>query len=139
MMRGPPLPSPHSPTLVAALERAVALGVGGLVLVDRHEREEELDWAALYALARRTAGGIQALGVRPGDRVALVLPTGRDFLSAFFGAQLAGAVPVPLYPPARLGRLADYHASTAAMVSAARARLVLSDARTQRQIGRAHV
>ncbi|MBM4379917.1 MAG: AMP-binding protein [Deltaproteobacteria bacterium] len=134
-MRGPPLPAPHSPTVVAALERAAQLGTGGLLLVDRHEREEALDFAALRALAERTAGGLQALGVRPGDRVALVLPTGRDFLAAFFGAQLAGAVPVPLYPPVRLGRLADYHASTAAMVTAARARLVLADGRTQRLLG----
>jgi fatty-acyl-CoA synthase len=135
VLKGPGLPAPHSPTVVAALERAVALGAGGLVLVDRHEREDRLEWQDLLALARRTAGGLQALGIQPGDRVALVLPTGRDFLGAFFGAQLAGAVPVPLYPPVRLGRLADYHASTAAMVTAARARLVLADAQTHRLLG----
>ncbi|MEN9798504.1 MAG: hypothetical protein RL653_2200 [Pseudomonadota bacterium] len=134
-MRGPPLPEPHSSTVVDALERAVALGTGGLLLVDRHEQEDGLDWAALHALASRTAGSLQALGVAPGDRVALVLPTGREFLAAFFGALLAGAVPVPLYPPVRLGRLADYHAATAAMVTAARAKLVLSDARTHRLLG----
>jgi fatty-acyl-CoA synthase len=134
-MRGPPLPGPHSPTVVDALERAVTLGTGGLLLVDRHEKEDWLDWAGLHALASRTAGGLQALGVSPGDRVALVLPTGREFLAAFFGTLLAGAVPVPLYPPVRLGRLADYHASTAALLTAARAKLVLSDARTHRLLG----
>ena len=55
-----------------------------------------------------------ARGVAAGDRVAIVLPTSPAFLDAFFGALLAGAVPVPLYPPVRLGRLAEYHAATAA-------------------------
>ena len=41
----------------------------------------------------------QRAGLRPGDRIALMLPTGADFFPAFFGAVLAGAVPVPLYPP----------------------------------------
>ena len=36
-----------------------------------------------------------------GDKVAIMLPTGREFFAAFFGVLLAGSVPVPLYPPAR--------------------------------------
>ena len=46
------------------------------------------------------------------------MPTGLDFFDAFFGALCAGAVPVPLYPPVRLGRLEQYHAQTAAMLDA---------------------
>src|SRR4029079_19264814 len=44
----------------------------------------------------RVAGGLRASGVRPGDRVAVRLPNGADWVVAFFGAQLAGAVAVPV-------------------------------------------
>ena len=53
----------------------------------------------------------------------------------FFGTLLAGAVPVPLYPPVRLGRLAEYHQRTAAMLTAAGARLLLADARVRALLG----
>jgi acyl-CoA synthetase (AMP-forming)/AMP-acid ligase II len=48
---------------------------------------------------------------------------------------LAGAVPVPLYPPVRLGRLDEYAARTAAMLRAATARLVITDRRIRRLLG----
>lgn len=34
-----------------------------------------------------------------GDRALILLPTGRDYLTAFFGALYAGVVAVPLFPP----------------------------------------
>ncbi|MDP2313368.1 MAG: AMP-binding protein [Pseudomonadota bacterium] len=123
-------------TLGRALAAAAAADNGqGLRFLDRHERETRVDWATVYARAQRAAGGLVARGVRPGDTVGLVLPTGPAFFDAFFGAVLAGAVPVPLYPPVRLGRLAEYHARTAAMLTAARCRLLLTDARTWRILG----
>jgi fatty-acyl-CoA synthase len=44
-------------------------------------------------------------------------------------------VPVPLYPPVRLGRLAEYHQRTAAMLTAAGARLLLADGRVHALLG----
>ncbi len=32
-----------------------------------------------------------------GDRIVLVLPNGQDFFAAFYGVQLAGGIPVPVY------------------------------------------
>jgi len=122
-----------SDTLVSRLERAAASGTGkALVFVDRKERETPMPWAEVYARAAMVAGGLRERGVRPGDTVAVVLPTAPAFFDALFGVQLAGAVPVPLYPPVRLGRLDDYHARTAAMLTAARTRLVLAGAHTAR-------
>ena len=51
------------------------------------------------------AADLVARGVRTGDRVALVLPTCPEFVECLFGVLCAGAIPVPLYPPVRLGRL----------------------------------
>jgi fatty-acyl-CoA synthase len=73
--------------------------------------------------------------VAPGDRVALVLATSPAFLDAYFGALLAGAVPVPLSPPLRLGRLDEFNAATARMLERAGARIVLTDARIKRLLG----
>jgi fatty-acyl-CoA synthase len=58
----------------------------------------ELREDALLA-ARRFA----ALGIKPGDRVALVAETGAEFAAAFFGVVYAGAWPVPLPLPTSFG------------------------------------
>ena len=44
-----------------------------------------------------------ALGIKPGERVALVAETGAEFATAFFGAVYAGAWPVPLPLPTSFG------------------------------------
>ena len=44
------------------------------------------------------AAGLQARGVRKGDRVALLLPNSPQFMIAFYGILKAGAVIVPLNP-----------------------------------------
>ena len=109
----------------------------GVRFVDRSEGDGTLlDYATLLARARGVAGALQRRGLRPGDRVGLVLPTAPTFFDAFFGALLAGLVPVPLYPPVRLGRLDEYHERTAAMLRASGARLVVSDRRIRRLLGR---
>ena len=44
-----------------------------------------------------------ALGIKPGDRIALVAETGPEFAACFFGAVYAGAWPVPLPLPTSFG------------------------------------
>ncbi len=133
---GPPLgPLPFA-TVNEALSKA-ARGASGLRFVDAKEEETFLSWQELRERARRMAGALLERGVAPGDRVAMVLPTGRDFMDAFFGTLLAGAVPVPLYPPVRLGRLDEYAHATARMLSASSARVVLADRRIRLLLGRA--
>ena len=56
----------------------------------------EATYAELWEQARRVAGGLRAHGVREGDRVAVRLPNGLDWIRAFWGCHLAGAVVVPL-------------------------------------------
>ena len=122
-------------TLQTRLERTAATAPDkGLVFVDRHEHETFISWADVFARGAAVAGGLRALDVGPGDTVAVVAPTGPAFFDAFFGASLAGAVPVPLYPPTRLGRLDEYQARTAAMLTAARVRLVVAEPRTRRAL-----
>ncbi len=124
-------------TLNQALARAAEFDDCGVRLLDRRERESWLGWPELYERSGRLAAGLQAMGVRRGEMVGLFFPTGADFLVAFFGLLLAGAVPVPLYPPVRLGRLAEYQTRTARMLRAAGVRRVLAEARLRRVLGEA--
>ncbi|WP_367127915.1 class I adenylate-forming enzyme family protein [Saccharothrix sp. HUAS TT1] len=57
-----------------------------------------LTHADVYEGAARVAGALVRAGVRAGDRVALVLDDGPDFVLTFLGAAHAGAVAVPLNP-----------------------------------------
>src|SRR2546430_6514456 len=48
--------------------------------------------------AWRFANGLRRLGIKKGDRVALVLPNTPQFVIAFYGALPAGATVVPCHP-----------------------------------------
>ncbi|MFY9820382.1 MAG: fatty acyl-AMP ligase [Thermoanaerobaculia bacterium] len=129
---------PEAPEgLLDWLERAGRRPEGGLRFVDRAERATWFGWAEVRERALTACGGMQALGVEPGDRVALVFPTGIEFFAAFFGALLAGAVPVPLYPPVRLGRMDEYLRRTARMLERSGARLILAASSLCRILGTA--
>jgi long-chain acyl-CoA synthetase len=58
--------------------------------------EERLTWAELDAQVDRAAAGFAARGLRPGERVAVQLPNGVDWLRASLGALRAGLVVVPV-------------------------------------------
>src|SRR3954454_16658479 len=55
-----------------------------------------LSWAELDAVVDRAAAGYVDRGLAPGDRVAVQLPNGIDWLRAALGAQRAGLVVVPV-------------------------------------------
>jgi acyl-CoA synthetase (AMP-forming)/AMP-acid ligase II len=57
---------------------------------------DRVSYAELWERGARVAGGLRGEGVERGDRVALRLPNGLDWVLAFWGAQLAGAVVVPV-------------------------------------------
>src|SRR4029450_13531666 len=58
------------------------------------EDQAVLTHAQAAAGAARVARRLLALGVRPGDRVALALPNGWRYAVAYGGVQLAGATAV---------------------------------------------
>ena len=72
--------------------------------VDRHPDTEalvevggeRLSYRELWDRSARVAGGLVEDGVRRGDRVAILLPAGVDWVLGFLGTQLAGAVAVPV-------------------------------------------
>ncbi|MFQ5789852.1 MAG: fatty acyl-AMP ligase, partial [Acidobacteriota bacterium] len=104
--------------------------------VGRGDGETAYSYEDVYLRAAEVAAGLERCGVRRGDRIGVNLPTSIEFYDAFFGISLAGAIPVPFYPPVRLGRLDEYHARTAAMLQVSEARLVLTDRRVRRLLGK---
>jgi acyl-coenzyme A synthetase/AMP-(fatty) acid ligase len=57
-----------------------------------------LSYGELRQRAARTAGFWRARGIQAGDRIAIKLPDGIDWVTAFLGAMWAGAVAVPVNP-----------------------------------------
>jgi fatty-acyl-CoA synthase len=55
-----------------------------------------LSFKDLFKKAQDHAGALQALGIGKGDRVAILLPNGEQWLALFYGAALIGAVTVPV-------------------------------------------
>lgn len=53
-------------------------------------------YSQLWDRAARVSGGFRAQGIAPGDRVAIRLANGLDWCLAFWGAQFAGAIAVPV-------------------------------------------
>ncbi|GIJ79616.1 Acyl-CoA synthetase (AMP-forming)/AMP-acid ligase II [Micromonospora phaseoli] len=84
-------------------------------------------YARLARLARVHAAGLAARGVRPGDVVGIVLPTGPGFVGTLFGTLLAGATASPLAPAATFGDPDRYAEHLAAALAAMRPRLVVVD------------
>lgn len=76
------------------LDRRVEAGDGDRVAVEFGA--ERLTYADLADWVARSAGVLARLGVRPEERVPLVLLDGPHFVAAFLGALRLGAVPVPL-------------------------------------------
>ena len=73
-----------------------------LLVGDTHITHGELGEAAA-----RWSGFYRERGVRPGDRVAIVLPNGLDYIGALYGALSAGAIAVPLNPLLRRTEIED--------------------------------
>jgi long-chain acyl-CoA synthetase len=67
-------------------EREAIVEIGG----------DRLTYGQLWDRAARVAGGLRDKGVGEGDRVAIRLGNGVDWVLAFWGAQLRGAVVVPV-------------------------------------------
>ena len=59
-------------------------------------RDRVTSYADLTRNARAFAALLRARGIKPSDRVALLLPDSPAFVTAFLGALLLGAVPVPI-------------------------------------------
>jgi fatty-acyl-CoA synthase len=140
--------SPARRTVVQAIEDAAASTKTGYRFVSEsteapgagpvgggNAAEPFFTHAGIERASARYGGALQALGAQRGDRVALILPDNADFVFAFLGALRAGLVPVPIYPPTGLGKLAGYLDNTLHIVARSGARLLVTNAEIKRLLG----
>ncbi len=97
-----------------------------LIFYDDERESTSLTFGELFEGAGRVAADLAQRGIGCGDCVALMLPTSRDFFLAYAGTLLAGATPVPIYPPFRADRIAEYAERQSAILSNAGARLLVT-------------
>ncbi len=126
--KGVPAPTnAQAATLVEALEYHVERQPDRLtVFMYEDDKEFPLSYRALYEGALGYAAQLTRAGLQPGQMVAIMLPTCKEYLYAFYGVQIAGAIPVPLYPPARLTTIEDHLSRHVGILKSAGATIMIT-------------
>lgn len=88
--------------------------------------DEVITYTALRQEAGTMAASLLQRGLQPGERVLIMLPTGRDYFVSFFAILLAGGVPVPLYPPGRPKQIEEHLRRHAAIANNCCATLMIT-------------
>jgi acyl carrier protein len=125
-------PPEQAQTLVEALEYHVERQPERLsVFLYEEQQEVPLTYRDLWHGATAYAATLADRGVGPGHTVAIMLPTSKEYLFCFYGVLLAGGIPVPLYPPARLATIEDHMTRHIGVLKSARASLMVTIAQAK--------
>lgn len=126
--QGVPAPTnEQAATLTEALEYHVERQPDRLtVFMYEDGNEYPLSYRALWDGAMGYAAQLNRAGLQPGQMVAIMLPTSRAYLFCFYGVLLAGGVPVPLYPPARLTTIEDHMSRHVGILKSAGATIMVT-------------
>ena len=123
-------------TVAQAIEDAASATKNGYRFVDENsDAEPFFSHGGVERASARFGGALQALGLKKGDRVALILPDNADFVFAFLGAVRAGIIPVPIYPPTGLGKLAGYLDNTLHIVERSGAKVLITSSEIKLMLG----
>jgi fatty-acyl-CoA synthase len=99
------------------------------VHIQIYEEDEQLrtiTFGELYERASAVAADLRQRGLEPGQTVAIMLPTCADFFFTFAGILQAGGIPVPIYPPFRADRIAEYATRQSNILRNAEARFLVT-------------
>ncbi|MDA1093463.1 MAG: AMP-binding protein [Acidobacteria bacterium] len=121
-------------TLVEVLEWHAGTHPDRVCIFLREEdgSEQPITYGALWRWSVTVASALAARGIGRRDTVSIMLRTEADFFPAFFGTLLAGAIPVPIYPPFRADRIAEYAERQVGILSNAGTRLMVTFAEVER-------
>ena len=97
----------------------------GVRFLGRDGAWQRYGYDRLCILARAVAGGIRDRGLRRGDAVAIVQPSGPHFIASLFGVLLAGGTASPVAPPGAFQDAAVYAAHVTGALSSAGVRFVV--------------
>src|SRR3984957_53561 len=127
-------PSLVPPTLVAAVTQLAHDTARGFVFVKPDGTERFCSFHDIHAEATRRGAHLAARGIVKGDRVAMVIPDGDEFVLSFMGAIFAGAVPVPIYPQLSFKNVESYYDTVAHISGASGAKLLLTPEATRQYV-----
>ncbi len=113
-------------TFVEALARLPPGEQRGFRFVGSDGTERFFSYDSLRREGLRRAALLSKQGIVKGDRIALVIPEGHEFVLSFLGAVYAGAVPVPIFPRATFKASSDYVDTIAHIAEASNARFLLA-------------
>lgn len=113
-------------TFIDVLRATSHIDHKGYDFLDDRLASRPWSFAQLNREADRRAAYFQSLGLNKGDRLAMIVPDGQDFVLTFFGAVRAGLVPVPMYPPLALGKIDSYVESARKIMTTAGARQLVT-------------
>ncbi|MGH9757185.1 MAG: AMP-binding protein, partial [Candidatus Acidiferrales bacterium] len=100
-------------------------------LYEEDEAPREITFGELFARASAVAEELVRRGFEPGQTAAIMLPTCAEFFFTFAGILLAGGIPVPIYPPFRADRIAEYATRQSAILRNAEARFLFTFRRAE--------
>ncbi|HTC40605.1 MAG TPA: AMP-binding protein, partial [Candidatus Acidoferrales bacterium] len=104
-------------------------GEPGRSHIQIYEEDDQLrtiTFGELYERASAVAADLRRRGLEPGQTVAIMLPTCAEFFWTFAGILLAGGIPVPIYPPFRADRIAEYAARQSNILRNAEAQFLVT-------------
>ncbi|MFN2634661.1 MAG: fatty acyl-AMP ligase [Thermoanaerobaculia bacterium] len=120
----------ESLTLVSAIARLPSDPDRGFRFIGFGPQERSVSWEELRAEGAERAAHLAGKGLSPGDRLALVIADGPEFVLSFVGAVMAGIVPVPVFPPATARAIEQYGDTLMRILEVAGAGVVLSSGPT---------
>ncbi|OGT33616.1 MAG: acyl-CoA synthetase [Gammaproteobacteria bacterium RIFCSPHIGHO2_02_FULL_39_13] len=102
-----------------------------IYLQDDQGNEQTIRYGELYSGAQAVAKGLVERGIKFGETIAIMLPSTDEFFYAYAGILLAGAVPVPIYPPTRADQIEEYAKREVTVLQNAQARMLITFARVK--------
>jgi fatty-acyl-CoA synthase len=113
-------------TFVEVLEQNAVHNDRSVTFVHSTGDERSVSFTELWVEARKRAHALRRLGLKAGDRVALILIDADEFVLTFIGALTAGIVAVPMYPPMSLAKLEAYSDTVRHILVASGARVLIT-------------
>jgi len=97
-----------------------------ILLYEEADTPRTITFGELYQSASAVAAELSKRGLEPGQTTAIMLPTCAEFFATFAGILLAGGIPVPIYPPFRADRIAEYATRQSNILRNAEARFLIT-------------
>ena len=95
-------------------------------IYEENDQLRTITFGELYERGSRVAAELSRRGLEPGQTVSIMLPTCAEFFWTFAGILLAGGIPVPIYPPFRADRIAEYAKRQSSILRNAEARFLIT-------------